>query len=219
MFQAVGKGVQESRSGIGLCTGSEDGRSDYGTFSALDWMVVDTDGTAKKFDELYVPLVTNSRFVEEVENISTFYLLSSYSIDNLPPTDTTWDVNIRDGILETITTQEVMTDDYDSHFPKMFKCGYVYNSRLIMANIKSKIYLDQSFASRLPYNTSATSNKTFSVEVTMDGNNFTIEKTEKFYRNNIGHYIFLPFQGVKQLHLIHRNQTNISKLANNQSVF
>lgn len=199
--EKISKAIKKGRR-IGFATGV------YGV-GDVPWIGDGINNSAS----LVLQLPENSFFHDEIRNISTFYKVSSYSLNNLPEQDVKWYVKIKDYTLETLTTQEVMTDDYDSHFAKKYKCQYVYNSRHIIANIKKRIYFNQSLASRVPYTTPERIDSWVSVKFgyksqTESDRLYRKELVPKIEADGWGlqtRYIFFPFIGAEELSVYQPN--------------
>lgn len=87
-----------------------------------------------------VPLPERSKtdVIEEIRNVSQFYLLKSIRIDELATTRTKIDVPV--DYLQSLVNREAMTDDYDSHDKLIPKYSLAYNSRINLANINKAPY-------------------------------------------------------------------------------
>ncbi len=84
---------------------------------------------------------------ENIKDCGLLYLISSLSLDDVfseplytPMGDGYKEVPIEDGVLSSLVTREVMSDDYQTHDKLIPKTSYVYNNRLHIANIKRRIF-------------------------------------------------------------------------------
>lgn len=146
----------------------------------------------------------NPHFDDDIRNISTFYHISTYRIDNLPKRDDpVWNVKLKNQyVLSTLTSQEVMTDDYDSHYIKNYKHDYVYNSRHIIANIKKRIYFNQSLASRLPYKGGELEDVWVSLKFKSESRGRILVRKERIPTGSKTiDYIFFPITDCEQLNI------------------
>lgn len=73
-----------------------------------------------------------------ISRCSSFYLVKSYSIDELPATREV--VDIETGALNTLQQHASLPDDYDSHDVLMPGTSYVYNSRMHLAGLRKELY-------------------------------------------------------------------------------
>lgn len=176
----------------------------YGRHGGLEW--VGLRGEQAETGELSCVLQSNPNFRDDIKDVSTFYHLTSLSLENLPNINTTKNLEFTEGILKTLVTREVMTDDYDSHFAKNFKSLYAYNSRLIAANVKKTIHINQSLASRLPY-IGSMKKRFVTVDVNEEGNLLQQEENTPNEYNTI-HYVFFPFTEATKM-MIHNSGTSL----------
>lgn len=145
---------------------------------------------------MVLELPKKDKFHDDILNASTFYLIGSYSIDNLPEPNVTWLVDDNNLGLDILTSKEVMTDDYDSHFPKCYKTSYTYNSRFIIGDIGKEKFFNQSLASRLPYNSEI--GDYWVVAKFKDGRKL-IKKDKA--SPEMMYYIFFPFEDIETLEI------------------
>lgn len=77
---------------------------------------------------------------DDIQTCSSFYRLKTISLNDLISWNTRKIIEIDEGILDTLTTREVLTDDYDSHNEKTAKDIYSYNQRLLLGGITKKLF-------------------------------------------------------------------------------
>ena len=95
---------------------------------------------------------------KDVKTCSTFFKIASLNIgsegelvwDDAGTIKTATDTNIsrmvevkmEDGILNSLTSQEQLDDDYKSHYTKSAEATYIYNSRLNMGDVTEEVNAD-----------------------------------------------------------------------------
>lgn len=88
---------------------------------------------------LQTPKVDIDNVNENIKSESLFYLVCSIKTSDLA-TDDFADVDIKKGVLSTLATREVMTDDYDSHDKLVPQYAFPYNNRLNLATITKRLF-------------------------------------------------------------------------------
>lgn len=96
-----------------------------------------------------VPRRDDEAVKRDIESNSLFYLLKSYTLDQLSTSRTV--IDIPKDYLGSLVTREAMTDDYDSHDTLMPAMMYAYNSRLNIAGGKKKLFSDLAPDVIFPY--------------------------------------------------------------------
>lgn len=86
-----------------------------------------------------LPRKSEGKVKEELRDCSTFYLLRSLKLNELATSERTI-IEITDDYLQTLTSRETLTDDYNSHDLIIPQRSFVYNSRLNIANITRTLY-------------------------------------------------------------------------------
>lgn len=94
---------------------------------------------------LQTPKVETDKVIEKLKTTSLFYLVCSIKPSDLyikknENEDDFTDVSIEKGILETLATREVMTDDYDSHDKLIPQFAFPYNNRLNLATMAKRLF-------------------------------------------------------------------------------
>lgn len=88
-----------------------------------------------------IPEKADDVFLDEIKNCSLFYKLASLSIEDLSDTGR---LSLRDKMssdaLTNLVNKQVLVDEYQSHHRTSGHYGYVYNSRLNIANIKQGLF-------------------------------------------------------------------------------
>lgn len=80
-----------------------------------------------------IPYRESKDIVSDMESCAQFYLLKSIPLDEIPVGMTA--LSVDKGVLSSLVTREVMTDDYDSHVKKIPKVAFPYNGRLNIASL------------------------------------------------------------------------------------
>lgn len=77
-----------------------------------------------------------NKLLQEIKSTSQFYHIASVKIDDLKVQRT--QLYIKEDLLPSLVSREVMTDDYGTHDTYTAKYMYTYNNRLCLANITKK---------------------------------------------------------------------------------
>lgn len=89
----------------------------------------------------HLPEFSDGKVAESLQNTSLFYKLCSLEIsDVLADSGKRKDIIVDDEYLQSLTTREVMTDDYLSHDRLHADYSFVYNSRINLAGLRRKPY-------------------------------------------------------------------------------
>lgn len=81
-----------------------------------------------------LPMKNQLNQKENIKDESTFYFLKSYGLDSLSTERKI--IPIEEGYLQSLSTREVMSDDFNSHAINIPSGAYIYNSRLNIFDIK-----------------------------------------------------------------------------------
>lgn len=103
--------------------------------------IVDTISAATGFRwdiRLNLPERDRQTVVDEMTGCSTYYLVKSIPIDEIPTGRNT--IEIGKDIINTLRVREVMTDDYDSHNKMYADKSFAYNDRLLLHGIRSGLF-------------------------------------------------------------------------------
>lgn len=98
------------------------------------------DFTDNPWVEFELPGKGGSDVKESIRNCSSFYILRSYELDNIPSLNSRYTIQIEENYLSSLVNREVMTDDYDSHDLVIPSRSFTYNSRLNLAGLRKKIF-------------------------------------------------------------------------------
>lgn len=120
---------------------------------------------------------------EEISTTSQFYLLHKFEIGDLTTTRTV--IDVPDDYLQSLTSRELLTDDYDSHDVLVPRYSFAYNSRLNLANLSKSVYNTYNVASLLGFSDGFISddyyfgyaNKTYQVlfKIKQEGKDITVQ--------------------------------------------
>lgn len=103
-------------------------------------------GKAIPGDTFHLPEFSKEKQIETIENCHLFYKLHSIkNIESERPNkmaarDLRYVIYIEDDYLGSLTTREVMTDDYLSHDRLIPSSSQVYNSRLNLSGVKRSLF-------------------------------------------------------------------------------
>lgn len=88
-----------------------------------------------------LPIKETKTIEEDVNSVSAFYLLDSFAIEETDFTSNQRKViEIDKEYLQSLTSREVMTDDYLSHDRKIPSYTFAFNNRLNIANVSRELY-------------------------------------------------------------------------------
>lgn len=130
-----------------------------------------------------IPQHSRETLTKNIEECANFYLLHSYSIDELGEMSFTdnftprTDIVVPDDYLESLLTREVMTDDYQSHDKIIARQSYNFNARLNIAGLKRNMFNGYNPWSAVCYNSGGNSDKYVSayVEIYDDGHTMVVK--------------------------------------------
>lgn len=95
--------------------------------------------------QLILPTKEIKTIQEDVESCSTFYKIYSIPFNDIKTTDLYggWlQTLVKGEVLQSLTSREVMTDDFNSHHDVIAQSAMAYNSRLNLANITEVVTAD-----------------------------------------------------------------------------
>ncbi len=93
-----------------------------------------------------VPQHDRETFAKSIEECANFYLLHSYTINELSSLSFTnyltarTDIVVPDDYLQSLLTREVMSDDYQTHDSLIAKQSYNFNGRLNLTGLKRNLF-------------------------------------------------------------------------------
>lgn len=87
----------------------------------------------------------------QIKDCSLFYMLESVNVGNLPEAGTRKVISIDANYLQSLTSREVMNDDYDSHDNLIARYPFTYNSRLHLADLDKQLFAGWHPLSMLNY--------------------------------------------------------------------
>lgn len=108
------------------------------------------------YNKVWLPYRKPSDYLEEIVNTSTFYKIASFNTEDIirgysesdneaVNGDTLYDPDgnklhiLKPKLLSSLTSQEVMSDDFRTHSKLSAEGSYIYNSRLNIYNLGTKI--------------------------------------------------------------------------------
>lgn len=105
-------------------------------------------------NDLAFMVENNPDFMEQIKNTSTFYKISEFNRLESLIADINADrksLPIKEGTLTAIEQQQKLEDDYDSHDIIIPSFAHVYNGRINIAGIKTKLFSGFPMESMVPY--------------------------------------------------------------------
>lgn len=164
-----------------------------------------TDIALTNFSTITLPLFDQDKIIKNIQNESNFYFLKSFKLDELNYAenksfdDSYKKIEVEKKFLQTLETQEVMTDDYDSHDHVVPTLAYNYNGRLNLANLKKKPF--HGFGGEM-FNAfeglSYTIKPTMYVEIEEDGETLIVERDNGITKLP---YFYYPNTNAKNLYI------------------
>lgn len=164
------------------------------------------EDTLKKNVALQLPHKPHESIIDEVKNVSTFYLLKSINIEDLNFVEdgksfekSYKEIEIQENYLTALQARETMTDDFDSHDEVIPKFTYTYNSRINYANIFKKPF--KGFNTDMAYITPSESTPNLGdMFVELSTENGTII-TQQVCTQLYFPYYYYPGQNAKHLYI------------------
>lgn len=131
-----------------------------------------------------------SKIMNDIVGCSTFYLLKSFSVSEIPTERTV--IDIEKDFLSALQTKEVMTDDYISHDVLSAELAYTYNNRLSLGNIKRRLFDGFNIASALQYSNTSDTYRSMYINIKKEGRTIKVDSGGGFIYLNDLIYIFYP---------------------------
>lgn len=102
---------------------------------------------------LDLPMREEDEIADDIKNTNNFYLLKAIPLDDieLSAQSKRTEIEIPKTYLQSLTSREVMTDDYLTHDKKMPSYTFAFNNRLSIANVKRKPYQGYNPCSMFTY--------------------------------------------------------------------
>lgn len=129
-----------------------------------------------------------SEILENLQSTSVFYKLFEIGLKGSGK----WESSrgyIKSHVIENLTTQEQLTDDYYSHTVLTGKSIMAYNNRLLLSNVKRSFY--EGASSFLPYDNQKSYDYTVYIYIKTPGGDRVVRKQLTTYEK-IGIYFFYP---------------------------
>lgn len=103
--------------------------------------VIDLERQQPPVNMLELPLKEKEAIGEDINSVSAFYLLETLPIEDIDFENTNRStLEIDKEYLQSLTSREVMTDDYLSHDRKIPSYAFAFNNRLNIANVSRQLY-------------------------------------------------------------------------------
>lgn len=168
----------------------------------------------------HLPRKKEDDIQEEIENCSIFYHLESIPFNKIKKSELSNPVkgyelvSFEKEILKTITNQEVMTDDYNSHNYKSASSATVYNNRLNLAGIKENIIADVYPEVQYPISFIPSKKLNIYTHINSQGMGFTLKHNISNNNNYdyIPRYLFFPHTGATATKLVDQDSLKIYTL-------
>lgn len=98
-----------------------------------------------------IPTKADDLFIEEIKNTGLFYKIAEISISDLSESRLSLAARMSSDALINLTQKEVLQDEYLSNHKTVGLYGYVYNSRLSVANLNQDIFNGHSYQASTLY--------------------------------------------------------------------
>lgn len=89
--------------------------------------------------ELILPHLSDDNVKKNIADCGNFYFLKAINIDDIDIFDERTIIDLPEDFLNSLTSREVMTDDYDSHDILLPQRSYTYNSRLNLCGLSKTL--------------------------------------------------------------------------------
>lgn len=165
-------------------------------------------------------LEKNEDFVDQIKEVGQFYKVSEFKgldkISVLP--GFRFPLSIKEDVLTSLEQQEVLDDDYDSHNKIIPSFAHVYNGRLNVSGIKTKIFSGFPLESMVPYTfVPGEPNYSWSAstKLEIDGNEIEVVSKSHILLHNKPAFIYYPSPKVKEftLYMYNNNETPVSSFS------
>lgn len=97
------------------------------------------------------PGLSNKGYADKIANQSTFYRVCSFKTDDIGGTGEEHTLPVDQSVVENVSTQEQMRDDYKSHNFIYPKGCYVYNHRLNLYGLYERLFAGFTLGQMFPY--------------------------------------------------------------------
>lgn len=153
-------------------------------------------------------------FVERVKNTSIFFKVSEFkTVDSIlagysSGSMVRMPLSLKEDVLKNLELQETLEDDYDSHQYISASFGYVYNERLNIAGIKTKLFDGFPMESMVPYSyLPGGQNKMWSIRTNIEREEAAVSVVNKsniaLYENPI--FLYYPYTKVVSFDVYQRS--------------
>lgn len=152
----------------------------------------------------------------DISEDAVFYKVAEIGFDDIDDYSNFAKVDLSN-VLETLTTQPVMTDDYHTHDIIIARGGYAYNQRINLFNVNRQVVMEQSPQTLLQYfdKSSTSYNVTVYVKMDVDGVgkwiSSSIESISISSLSNI-RYFFYPDTHAKEVRLIYNAGSDLTPI-------
>lgn len=104
----------------------------------IESMINDKDGY--RHHSVNLPMVEYDKKIQSIKDSSNFYLVKSIELNSGINTYSNKELTFAEGVLNNISEQEKLPDDYDSHTTLLPEVSYTYNGKLHIANLKKHLF-------------------------------------------------------------------------------
>lgn len=162
---------------------------------------------------LYLNVEKNSEevFIEKIKNTSLFYKVASFNVNGLSSKMGIAGrtiLPIKEDTLTNLEQQDVLDDDYDSHNKIIPSFAHVYNGRLNIAGIRTKLFSGYPMESMVPYTYDYDSSNyrwTSRIALEVEGRDVWVVAKSNIALHENPAFIFYPSAKVKSFALYRYN--------------
>lgn len=186
--------VHDFSDAYALCSVSTDHLNNFKKRTLLDIADSNLSALPLQIRQIELPYKDDEELVKAIKGTSNFYFLKAISLNELSNSFSKIDIDA--SILNNIAFNERMTDDYDSHDKIFSESAFVYNKRLILANIKKQIFQGHSLDSCLTYQNEPDGSYTYSCYIYANiGGNNVIFRMPGYIRSSAAQidYFYFPY--------------------------
>lgn len=186
--------IHDNQDMYAVCSLSNDHLNNFQKRLFMDIVKSNMPSYSYSIRQVELPYKDDEEIIKAIKDTSNFYLLKSIPLNELTTSFTKIDLN--DSIINNLTLNERMTDDYDSHDIIIANSAFVYNKRLILFDIQKQVYQGQTLESSVVYQNNKDAFYTYTcyIYANVNGNNvvFKIPGYIRCYDAQID-YFFFPY--------------------------
>lgn len=170
--------------------------------------------------QLILPTKDDDVINEAVTSCSLFYKVASIPFDDIKIPDSVdasnyygwFGVPVKSEVLSSLTSREVMTDDFNSHHDILASAAMVYNSRLNIAGITERIIADVPLDCQFAYLNDPQKRCRNGVILNVNNESHKLINNNSGLFNSLPRYMFFPHTGATQITFVHDSDNYVMPL-------